>query len=61
MTGEKRRTSPIRVREPEVAPLSDEDHQQAVTALALMIGDWWTSQQCDGGAGRGNEEIADPC
>jgi hypothetical protein len=61
MTGKKRRTSPIRVREPEVAPLSEEDYQQAAAALAVMIGDWWTSQQCDGGAGSGDEDIADPC
>jgi hypothetical protein len=41
MPTKKRRTTPVTVRPPRTAPLSDEDHQQAVTALAAMIAEWW--------------------
>ena len=37
----KRGAAPIRLRAPRVVPISDEDHQQAVTALATMIASWW--------------------
>jgi hypothetical protein len=30
------------VREPKAAPLAAEDRQQAVTALAIMIHQWWS-------------------
>jgi hypothetical protein len=45
MAAKKRRTTPIKVLEPEVVPISEEDYQQAVTALAVMIQDWWEKQQ----------------
>jgi hypothetical protein len=48
VTGKKRRTTPIRVSEPGVVPLSDEDRQQAVTAISSMIEAWWTRQNRDG-------------
>jgi hypothetical protein len=48
MTGKKRRTTPIRVGEPGVVPLSDADRQQAVTAISSMIAAWWTRQSRDG-------------
>ena len=41
MVGSKRRTTPVVVRPPRTAPLSLEDHQQAVTALATMMHQWW--------------------
>jgi hypothetical protein len=41
MPAKKRRTTPVTVRPPRTAPLSAEDHQQAVTALAAMIHEWW--------------------
>ena len=40
MAGSKRRTTPVVVRPPRTAPLSLEDHQQAVTALASMRHRW---------------------
>jgi hypothetical protein len=45
MATKKRRTVPIKVAEPEVVPISDEDYQQAVTAFAKMISDWWQQRQ----------------
>jgi hypothetical protein len=41
----KRGTTPIKLRPPQVAPISDEDYQQAVTALATMITSWWHDKQ----------------
>ena len=35
---------PIIVRPPRTAPLSDEDREQAVTALTVMITEWWEKQ-----------------
>lgn len=43
---------PIVVRPPRTAPLSDEDRQQAVTALAAMIADWWAEHQSSKRTGR---------
>ncbi len=40
-TPRKRRSGPIQVLPPTVVPISDEDYEQAVTALATMIGQWW--------------------
>lgn len=37
----KRPASRIRVATPGVAPLSPDDHAQAVTALATLIAHWW--------------------
>jgi hypothetical protein len=45
MAGRKRRTAPIKIAEPGVVPMSAEDHEQAVTALATMIADWWEREQ----------------
>jgi len=43
MSGAKRRTPVVVVvREPRTAPLSAEDRQQAVTALAVSIHQWWS-------------------
>lgn len=39
------RRAPIVVRPPRTAPLSDQDRQQAVTALAMMIAEWWAKHQ----------------
>lgn len=40
MPGAKRRTPPVVVREPRTAPLSEENRQQAITALTVMIHQW---------------------
>lgn len=37
----KRKAAPIVVLPAETAPLSEQDHRQAVTALAKMIAEWW--------------------
>lgn len=52
MSGAKRRTPVVVVRKPRAALLSAEDRQQAVTALAVMIDQWWS-----GGRGRSAETI----
>jgi hypothetical protein len=36
----RRRVAPIRVRPAEVAPISEQDQQQAVSVLATMILEW---------------------
>jgi hypothetical protein len=41
----KPRPGPIVVRPPRTAPLSDEQRQQAVTALAALITEWWNEHQ----------------
>jgi len=41
MAGTKRRTTQIRLTEPETVPMSAEDYRQAVSALASMIHQWW--------------------
>ncbi|MDT4995542.1 MAG: hypothetical protein QOH97_5434 [Actinoplanes sp.] len=33
--------APIVVHPPRTAPLSEQDRQQAVTALAALIAEWW--------------------
>ena|SRR6266536_3830096 len=45
MSAVKRRTPSVVVREPRTAPMSAEDRQQAVTALAAMIYEWWSDDQ----------------
>jgi hypothetical protein len=52
MSGAKRRTPVVVVGEPRTAPLSAEDRQQAVTALAVMIEQWWSV-----GRGRSAETV----
>ncbi len=42
--GSRRRTKPIRVLPPKTAPISKEDYDQAVHALASMIAEWWRAQ-----------------
>lgn len=42
-----RRLPEIKVLPPDVVPISTEDYQTAVTALAQMIGQWWNRQQHD--------------
>lgn len=47
MTGTKRRVTPVRLTELRAVAISREDYQQAVTALAAMIQQWWQhNQQC---------------
>jgi hypothetical protein len=41
VVGGKRRTIPVVVRAPRTAPLSLDDHRQAVMAMAAMIDEWW--------------------
>jgi hypothetical protein len=43
----RRRSDPIRVLPPEVVPISREDREQAVTAIATMIAAWWHDHQHD--------------
>jgi len=43
------------VREPKTAPLAAEDRQQAVSAIAVMIGQWWS-----GGQGRNADVVRRP-
>jgi hypothetical protein len=43
----KKRTSPIRVLAPVVVPMTSEDREQAVTAMATMIASWWHDHQHD--------------
>jgi hypothetical protein len=45
MSAVKRCTPSVVVREPRTAPMSAEDRQQAVTALAAMIHVWWSDDQ----------------
>ncbi|GIF00091.1 hypothetical protein Ari01nite_75550 [Paractinoplanes rishiriensis] len=52
MSGVKRRTPVVVVREPRAAPLSAEGRLQAVTAVAVMIDQWWS-----GGRGRSAETV----
>jgi hypothetical protein len=42
MSGAKRRTPVVVVLGPQTAPLSAEDRQQAVTALTVLIQEWWS-------------------
>lgn len=47
----KSRTTPVVLRPAQTTPISEEDHQQAVTAFATMIASWWHDQhhppECD--------------
>jgi hypothetical protein len=43
----RRGTTPIRLRPPHTVPISEEDYEQAVTALSTMILSWWQSRQQD--------------
>jgi hypothetical protein len=45
MATSRRRCTPVRLGEPKVVPISEEDYRQAVTALAVMIQDWWAAQE----------------
>jgi hypothetical protein len=45
MAETKRRTAPVRLREPQTVPISDEDYRRAVAALAMMIHHWWVNEQ----------------
>ena len=42
MSGAKRRIPVVVVRKPRTASLSAEDRRQSVTALAVMIHQWWS-------------------
>jgi hypothetical protein len=37
----RRRSDPIRVLPPDVVPLTKQDEQQAIAAIAAMIAAWW--------------------
>ena len=41
MTIRRRRVTPVRVGPPETAPITPEEYQQAVSAIATMIARWW--------------------
>ena len=41
----RRRTPVVVVREQRTAPLSAEDRQQAVTAMTIMIHQWWSDRR----------------
>jgi len=43
----KSRTTPVVLRPPLTVPISAEDYQQAVSALAAMIAAWWRDQPHD--------------
>ena len=44
-------------REPRTASMSVEDRQQAVTALVLMVHEWWSGDRGrSGGAVRGSDQ-----
>jgi hypothetical protein len=45
MSEAKRRTPIVVVRDPRTAPMSADDRQQAITALAVMIHEWWSGDQ----------------
>lgn len=59
MAAKKRHTTPIKVLEPEVVPISEEDYRQAVTALAIMIQDWWEKRQREASHYRSDRSGAD--
>ena len=52
VSGAKRRTPVVVVRKPRTAPLSAEGRRRAVTALAVMIHQWWS-----GGQGRSAKTV----
>jgi len=43
----KSRTTPVVLRPAQTVPISEEDYQQAVSALAAMIASWWRDQPHD--------------
>jgi hypothetical protein len=43
----KKRTGQIRVLPPAVAPMTREDREQAVIAMATLIASWWHDHQHD--------------
>jgi len=45
--GRRKRSGSIRVLPPDVVPMSKEDEQQAVAAIAAMIATWWHDHQHD--------------
>ena len=62
MSGAKRRTPAVVVREPRTAPLSTEDRRQAVTAMAVMIHHWWSGGRgCSADTVRGSDPSDDDC
>lgn len=47
MVTQRRVATNIKVLPPEVVPISPEDYQQAVTALAQIIEQWWRNHHDD--------------
>ena len=47
MRTRKKRTRVIRVLPPAVVPMTSEDREQAITAMATMIASWWHDHQHD--------------
>ncbi|GAA2669680.1 hypothetical protein Apa02nite_016560 [Actinoplanes palleronii] len=47
MVNRRRVATNVRVLAPEVVPMSPEEYQQAVTALAQMIEQWWRNHHDD--------------
>jgi len=41
MTVRRRRVTPVRVGPPTTAPITAEESEQAVSAIATMIARWW--------------------
>jgi hypothetical protein len=41
MTIRRRRVTPVRVGLPKTAPITPEEYEQAVSAIATMIARWW--------------------
>lgn len=41
MTIRRRRVTPVRVRPPKTVPITPEEDEQAVSAIASMIAQWW--------------------
>jgi len=41
MTVRRRRVTPVRVGPPTTAPITAEEYEQAVSAIATMIDRWW--------------------
>ena len=45
----------LTLTEPEVVPMTEAEHRQAVNALAAMISDWLEKQAASGGGGASRE------
>lgn len=41
----RRGTTPIKIRPPRVVSISDDDYQQAVSALVTMMTSWWHNHE----------------